>query len=100
MSKTNNIIIRVSEKEKDHAVEVANLLGKKNISALFRDYINDIWSLVEETNNNNNFSIDDLINELQAELELKRVAKCSPIERFTLINNINVLISIKKNKNL
>lgn len=102
--KTSNILIRVSDEEKEKAVKVASLLNKKNISTMFRDYINHIYDLNEQTklcSTKSGFSIDDLIADLKCDLELKKMQKSiSLMDKYSLQHDINMLINIKKKKGL
>lgn len=42
--KNSNIIIRVSEEEKNNLNEIISLLGEKNVSSFIRNIINDLSS--------------------------------------------------------
>lgn len=96
--KTSNILIRVTEEEKDHAQTVADLLGKKNISTLIRDFINDMYSCFDDSTLG--IDIDLLIESYKNELELLTLQKVSPGQRMNVRYKINVLEEIKKERGL
>ena len=89
MSKTSNIIIRVSEEEKERAVEVSEFLGYKNLSQFFRNYVNEIYELINPVEKGFNF--DTIIKDLQEQYEKEK-----GYNRFSLQTKINTLKQIKE----
>lgn len=89
MCKNTNIIIRVSEEEKKKAVKLVEVLGEKNISSMFRQYINDLYSLyLYETSSSN---LDYTI----ARLKEKKFCSIDHLEILKLDNQILKLNEIK-----
>lgn len=95
MTKNEKIDIRVTQEDKKKALKVVELLGKKNISHLFRDFINDIYSGYEDTQV---CSLDLLIESLELELECKKVSKASAFEIYSVRTKLNMLKDLKEEK--
>lgn len=96
--KTSKIEIRVTQEEKEKVNSLVSLLNKKNISSLLRDYINDMYSCIDDSNVG--IDIDLLIFSYEQELELKTLDKSSPVERMNIRYKINLLEEIKKERGL
>lgn len=89
MCKNTNIIIRVSEEEKKKAAKLVDVLGEKNISSMFRDYINSLYSLyLGETSSTN---LDYHISLLKK----KKAVSTDHLEIFKLDNQILECTKIK-----
>lgn len=96
--KNSRLELRITEEEKEKATALVKLLGKKNISSLLRDYINDMYSCIDDTTLG--FDIDLLIYSYQQELELKTLEKASPMEKMSIRYKLNLLEEIKKERGL
>lgn len=90
MSKTSNIIIRVSDEEKQKAVEISTALGCKNLSQFFRNYINDLYYLMHPVNDSIDF--DCIIKDLEQLYESERNA----LKKFTIKSKIITLNELKE----
>ncbi len=97
MCKNSNIIIRVSEEEKKKASYLVETLHEKNISSMFRNYINDFYNLCVNTTDKT--SLEFYIAKLQDE---KRNCK-DPYKIYSINQQILILqklqIKFEKNNN-
>ncbi|WP_347043124.1 hypothetical protein [Bacteroides fragilis] len=96
--KSELIKVRVTDEERDKAIELSQLFGKKNLSEFIRYLINDLYLYVDMCNSG--FDIDSLIADLEQDVELKKLEKSSPMEIHKIRMNINVLKELKKEKGL
>ena len=65
MSKNFNIVIRVSEEERNKANNLVDLLGENSVSSMLRNYINDFYDLFFSSTKSD---IDLIISEIEREL--------------------------------
>lgn len=89
MSKTSNIIIRVSDDEKKKAVELSTALGNKNLSDFFRTYVNDLYDLINPISRG--FDIDTIIKDLEQQYQNEK-----GYNKFSIQTKINTLKQIKE----
>lgn len=89
MCRNTNIIIRVSEKEKEKANDLVEFFNEKNISSLLRNYINDFYELVFNTPISD---VDLIIKELEEELQ----GKCSAMQRQRKEIDLKLLKRVKR----
>lgn len=67
MAKTSNIIIRVTNEEREKANNLVELLGESNLSSMLRNYINDFYDLFYSSTKSD---IDKIIEEIEEELKI------------------------------
>lgn len=94
--KNSNIIIRVTEEEKEKAHQVVGALGEKNISSLFRNYINSAYEclIAAPTDKTSlKFYIARLIDEMNSKENL------SAWERYNYNSKINMLRDLERKYN-
>lgn len=98
--KSELIKVRVTEKERDNAIELSQLFGKKNLSEFIRYLINDLWEVYEETSLDG-FTIIEFLLEYRKKYEYGIASRSmSDLELRLLLNKIKLLEEIKKEKGL
>lgn len=98
MSKDCTIPIRISSADKEKALKLVELLHKKSIAALFRDIVIDLYSAYDMSQNL--FSIDELIQDLEQDLEYRKIIKAPAIEIYSVRTKISMLKELKEEKGL
>lgn len=90
MSKNSNIIIRVSEEEKERAVKVLSALGEKSVSSLFRNYIDFIYEIIYPSSNCINIDFDRILDDLE-----KQLKSCHSFQQTGIKVKINTVKQLK-----
>lgn len=88
--KNSNIIIRVSEEEKNNLNEIISLLGEKNVSSFIRNIINDLSSSMLH---NGQTDLSQLIKKYENERD-SLIGQLNAFELMKFNQKINILKSI------